>query len=453
MHSVRSIRLPALCAGALLLAGCVTRSSSLAPIPDMPLRPPEGAPVVHAPEVAQGPLTLARLLEMAEQHPDLASARARADSARGRLIQAGLYPNPTVTGRIDELGNPKNSLGFPAVTLTQVIVTHRKIPLAKAAAAAGVDAADWQAMTFWYAVRLRTQQAYYELLTAEREVEATRELQRIAEQALAGAEKLLKGGTGTQLDVLRAQVDRNQSEVRAAVSRRRLEAAGRLLATAVGLPRLPGAPSAEGTATPVIVGTLDGPTPALEWEELREAMLLRTSEVQEARALVFQAERLLKSARAAAKPDVTVSVRPIYSAPDRTTEVLVEVGAPIPIFNRNQGNIYAAEADLARAAADSRAVELRVTERLTAAYQRYQVARRQVTEYEGRILPDAKEALRLVRLGYERGDAKYDLTAVLQAQQALATIQLAQVQARGDLWRALSEIGALLQQAGPWDRE
>src|SRR4051812_32983349 len=45
-------------------------------------------------------LTLPRLLELAAQNnPDLAVARARAENARGRLIQAGLYINPIVTPR------------------------------------------------------------------------------------------------------------------------------------------------------------------------------------------------------------------------------------------------------------------------------------------------------------------------------------------------------------------
>src|SRR5947207_1804977 len=93
----------ALSAGGLLLAGCVTSSSSVAPLPEMLVVAPEAHPVVHAEAPATGPLTLERLQALAEENqPDLASARARAEAARGRLVQAGLYPNPTVVARIDE---------------------------------------------------------------------------------------------------------------------------------------------------------------------------------------------------------------------------------------------------------------------------------------------------------------------------------------------------------------
>src|SRR5437899_944619 len=46
----------------------------------------------------EGTLSLRGLLALAVQsNPDLAIAQAQAEAARGRMIQAGLYPNPTVT--------------------------------------------------------------------------------------------------------------------------------------------------------------------------------------------------------------------------------------------------------------------------------------------------------------------------------------------------------------------
>ena len=52
----------------------------------------------------------------------------------------------------------------------------------------------------------------------------------------------------------------------------------------------------------------------------------------------------------------------------------------------------------------------------------------------------AKASLKLVKAGYDRGDPKYDYTTLLQAQQVLFQAQLAQIQAKGELWRAVVEI-------------
>src|SRR5207248_3808953 len=187
------------------------------------------------------------------------------------------------------------------------------------------------------------------------------------------------------------------------------------LAAAVGLPALPVCPEPgkAGPATPLIVGSLEKPTPAFDWEKLREAVLERSSEVQEARALALQAVKLLERARADAHPNLLLVARPLYTFISQTPEATVMIGAALPVFNANQGNILAAQADVARTRAEADLVQLRLAERLAAAYQRYLAARRQAAVYQGQVLPAAQEALRLIQLGYERGDPKYDYTAVL----------------------------------------
>jgi cobalt-zinc-cadmium efflux system outer membrane protein len=438
------------------LGGCAT-TSTLGPAPSLNLPPAaspsertlarepeesgrEATPLVCEPD-GEVPLTLKNLLALAEKnHPVLVIARARIEAARGRLVQAGLYPNPSMTPRVDELNNRNGRGGMPAITFTQEIVTANKLGLAQAAAKYGVDAADWQALTDYYDLRARVRMAYTELLTAGNEVAANKEILRIAEAALEAAKTLTKAGAGTRPDLVRAEVEREQALVRLSVSQRRLEAAGRLLAAAVGLPALPSGP--EG---PLIVGNLDKPSPTLEWQPLLDAVLSRNSEVQQATALHHQAEGLLRRAEVEVCPNITFSVRPILNTIDKDYETLFEVGAPIPIWNRNQGNILTARAEVGRTLADVRQVELRLTERLTGAYQRYQAARRQDTAYRERILPGAEEAVKLVRLGYEKGDPKYDFTTYQQAQTTLAQSRLVAVQARGELWRALAEILGLLQ--------
>jgi cobalt-zinc-cadmium efflux system outer membrane protein len=393
------------------------------------------------------PLTLDQLLALAEQnHPVLAVARSRIDAAQGRLVQAGLYPNPTMTPRADEVNNTLGRGGKEGVTFTQEIVLYHKLKISQEAARHGVEAADAQALTDYYNLRARVRTAYTELLTASGEVEVNREITRITEQALAASKKLEKAGSATRPDVVRAEVEREQSQIRLSVSQRRLEAAGRLLAAAVGLPKLPAGPDG-----PLVVGKLDGPFETLNWQVLHQTMLSRSSELLQTNAVVAQAEGLLRRAEADACPNVSLTYRPVLNTIDKCYEQLIEVSTAIPIWNRNQGNIQAARAEVARAQSDVHQVELSLTERLALAYQRYTTAQRQESAYRERIIPGAVEALKLVRIGYERGDPKYDFTTFLQAEQTLAQVRLAGVQARGDLWRALAEIHALVQDEGLGD--
>ena len=150
-------------------------------------------------------------------------------------------------------------------------------------------------------------------------------------------------------------------------------------------------------------------------------------------------------ARADVTPNVDVTLNPFYSAPTKEIHGLVVLTAAVPIFNRNQGNIQAARADLARAHAEERQAELKLVDRLAAAHQRYQAGKLQAEAFQKRILPDARESLKLVQAGYRQGDAKYDYTAVLQAQQVLFQAQLAHTMSLGDLWRSVAEIAGILE--------
>jgi cobalt-zinc-cadmium efflux system outer membrane protein len=423
---------------ALVVVGLGSLSAASEPGAGQPSAGPGASAAAPPPRPEpDGPLSLARLLALAERNsPDLAVARAQADAARGRLIQAGLYPNPMVSWEADDLNSRFNAAGMQGPMLSQQIVTADKLRLSQAAAAQGVAVADWQALTRWFEVVTRVRLAYYEALTARRDVQTNEEVVRIAQEGLDVAEKLLKAGTGTRPDVLRAQVELEQSRIRLGLAERRQQAAWQMLALAVGVPALP--------ATS-LHGSLEAPPPRYDWQPVLEGVLARSSELQEARAAVQQAEAMLRRAQVEWVPNLQLSVRPFYAFPEQKALVRVEAGAMLPLFNRNQGNIAAAQADLARAHQEVRQAELRLTERLTGAYQRYQNARLQTEVYDKQILPNAAESLRLVRLGYERGDPKYDYTAVLQAQRILVEARLAYVQALGDLWRAASEIAGLLQ--------
>ena len=116
------------------------------------------AAAVDSPPVppAEQMLTLARLLDLAAaSHPDLGIARARVEAARGRMVQAGLRLNPVVSIGDEEINNPAGRAGRPYINFSQEIITAHKRELARAAAAQGVVAADWQAVTRWYDITVR----------------------------------------------------------------------------------------------------------------------------------------------------------------------------------------------------------------------------------------------------------------------------------------------------------
>lgn len=386
---------------------------------------------------APAPTTFAELLDLAtRQHPELRAARARADAAYGMLVQAGLYPNPMVGLHHREIGHRDNAWGEIGPSVSQTIITGGKRGLDQAAALDALSAADWQALTRWFAVVTRLRLAYVDLLAAQRERDTLQKLTRITQDIEQATLKLEQTGAATRPDVLRARVELEQQSLKKTVADRAVDTARRTLAAALG------APDADLTG---LRGSLDQSPPGFEFDDLVARTMTVSAELQEARALVAQQENLVRRAEVESIPNVNVELLPFYAAPDHEWRGDVAITAAIPIFNRNEGAIHAARADLARARAEEQALSLRLRERLAVAYQRYQAARLQAEAYAKRILPNAEESLRLIEVAYQRGDAKYNYTVLLQAQQALFQAQLSQVQALGEWHRAAAELMGLAQ--------
>ena len=164
----------------------------------------QGEPL-HAPQPVPEVWSFDKLLAlMHDHHPDLAIAHARLEVAHGRLIQAGLYPNPTFMYEAEDVGTPHGSAGNQGPILGQQFITAGKRRLAMAAGEAGVSQADWQAITIWYGTLTRLRIAYYELAIAEREIATHQTGVQLGEAGLKTAEILYKT-EGTQVDVLRAR--------------------------------------------------------------------------------------------------------------------------------------------------------------------------------------------------------------------------------------------------------
>lgn len=439
--NTRAILLLTSLAAASGCAHTTSREHLLPSLPSLaPVRTASASLGFETPVQFQEPASLDELVDLAiKLHPDIRSAHARADAARGRMIQAGLYPNPILGPNFKRLGDAPNSpSGDAGMRVIQQIVLNDKLKLARSAVEREVEAADFQALTRWFAVITQVRQAYFEYLAANYERDTLARILNVSEKAYEAAQNLEKAGAGNRPDVLRARVELEQNRLKREVSARRVEAARRFLDTSIGRPPV------KLDSLHASRDELERSPPACEWNDLIES-LQGSSELGEARALAAQQEKLIAKARADVVPNLTITAIPYYESITRDARAEVFVTAPIPILDRNQGNIRAAESEFARALADERTLELRLTERLTFAFQRYQAARQQVDAFRNVIVKEARASLEMIEAGYRGGDKKYDYTAVLQAQQILFQAELAQAAAMGDQWRAYVEMAGILQ--------
>src|SRR5205085_4044198 len=111
---------------------------------------------------------------------------------------------------------------------------------------------------------------------------------------------------------------------------------------------------------------------------------------------VIKARYTLRLQEVTPMPDVSLKlvVQKDYTPPPFATTTNIEVGVPIPVWDRNQGAIQQARADLAHAINDIDRARLDLLTKLADAMERYQSNRVQVDRYLKQILPDQVRAYR-----------------------------------------------------------
>lgn len=103
------------------------------------------------------------------------------------------------------------------------------------------------------------------------------------------------------------------------------------------------------------------------------------------------------------------------------TAFLLGLSVPLPVFDRNQGNILRAGAELGRAEAEAERGRLYLDVALADAGRRLEQAWRAADALRRIALPAAREAAAAAREGYAAG--KFSLLEVLDAQRALTELR------------------------------
>jgi cobalt-zinc-cadmium efflux system outer membrane protein len=109
-----------------------------------------------------------------------------------------------------------------------------------------------------------------------------------------------------------------------------------------------------------------------------------------------------------------------YNESDDTAAVF-GLSMPLSLFDRNQGNIRAAQYEFERALQQKREIELQINTALTSAYRKLQSAHQEAQVMNGELYPAAKQAYNDIQKAYMEGKLGY--LDVLDAQRTLFETQ------------------------------
>ena len=389
-------------------------------------KPSRAEPVAAMPP--QG-MTLAELEEMAVRgNPTVAQAAHRVEAARGHCVQVGLYPNP-VAGYIGaEIGN-EGRAGQQGSFVGQEIVTAGKLRLNQNVAMQEIRQAEWA----WQAQRQRVltdvRRSFYDAILAQRTVELTEQLLHIGEEGVRSTEALMRAKEVARADVLQAHIETESARVLLEKARNRHAASWRNLTAVVGAANMPPRPLA-GEAW-------DGLS-ALTWEDAFNRLLAESPQLAHARAGVARAQATISRECAQRVPNIDLQAAVQYDNATQDTFTTIQAGVPVPLFNRNQGNIRRAQAELMAAQNEVQRVQLELQQRLAAVFEQYATALYQVEKYSRDILPSAQTSLDLANKGYRQGE--YNYLFLLTAQRTYFQTNLIYLDALRELRTAATAI-------------
>ena len=233
--------------------------------------------------------------------------------------------------------------------------------------------------------------------------------------------------------MLQARIEAQQSRILQFNARNRSAAAWRELAAAIGRDDLGSRP---------VEGDVSDDGREYDWEPMRQRLLGSSPELAVALANAQRAQAALARARVEPIPNLTIQGIVQRDASVDSTNGSIQATMPIPVFNRNQGNIRAAEGEWIAAEQAVRRLEFDLQGRLAPVFERYRNAKQQVERYREDILPNAKETLDLVQASYEAGESNY--LALLTAQRTYFQTNLAYLDGLRELWSAIWEMEGLL---------
>src|SRR5262249_1609983 len=160
-------------------------------------------------------------------------------------------------------------------------------------------------------------------------------------------EELQNIGAANEPDLLQARIEARQERVALEHSRTQFEAAWRQLAALVGAPEL---------AVSRLEGDLEAVVPMPAFDATLAHLPEATPKLRFALAEIAPKKISRKGGREDPTPNVKMRLANGYDFDTRRDVTSVEVGVRLPIFDKNQGNIRMARAQVAYAQAELRRV-------------------------------------------------------------------------------------------------
>ncbi len=354
-----------------------------------------------------------------QANPTIAVAMRGREVESALTLQASARPNPTLSGQIEDLRSQNR---IATIAISQQLETAGKRDKRMAAADVALSMADADIRITQAEISAKTYASFYQVLAAQQAQTLVTELLQIATTSKETTTKRVLAGKVSPVEETKAKVAEAGLKIELASANQQLASAKQRLASLWS-----NSLQANNHEGYTAVGDLDKLNSIATLEELM-IQVADSPRLKKATLAITQKQALRAIEQSKQTPDVTVSLGAQRNEElGGITQAIIGLSIPIPLFDKNQGNVQSAKAREYQAIDEKSAIENQLKTDIADAYNRRQLQAEASNMYKNDILPGAQSAYDAARKGFEFG--KFSFLEVLDAQRTLFQVKTQHLQA------------------------
>jgi len=357
----------------------------------------------------------AALKQALQNNPSYKAALSQIEAAAGVRSQASLLPNPKTVVEVENIGGSGERKGFERTEVTlgleQKIELAGKRRIRTEVADFGYKIVQEEALVEALKLLSETEYAFIRMAVAKERIWLADNRLQLANQTQKIVQKRVSAAVSPDMELAKADIEKIEAEIEKHHVEEEYNIARNDLARLLGLENSEGLDiNADLSTLPKLIdhqAVLDS---------VKSAPQLRSQEFAR-----MKARSSLDLVKATGVPDPTLGlgVRQFFDNDD--TALVATLSFPLPLFDRNQGAIKSAQANVHHAEAQALATELSIYQSATQAWEVFYAELDITRHYRDEIIPTARKAYDQADEGYNLG--AFEFLDLLDAQRTLNRVQ------------------------------
>ena len=433
---------------AIVFCGCGHQNNNAAPyaengpIPEtqadyLPDKTNANAAPASQPDDPTGVITLRDAIALALiNNPKLKAFSLDIRAAEARKLQAGLLPNPEIKVEVEEFGGTGGRAGFDSsetsIQIGQLIELADKRSKRTHLATLEKDLAKLDFESKRLDVMSEVARAFIGVLAAQEQLSLSKELIDLSEKAYSTVAERIRAGEDSPVEETKAKIALSNTRIEFERAGKELVSARHQLAAAWDSPN---------PAFEKVSGGFYDLSPAPSLEELA-GLISQNPDIARWPAEKERRRAALELEKAKAASDIKLGGGIQYFDEGDDSAFILGLSIPMPLFDRNQGNIQEAMYMLAKTEEQRKAVQADLRAALAEASTKLSSSFSEITIIKNDVLPLARSAFDAAGQGYREG--KFEYLMVLDSQRTFFEVRGRYIEALAGYHKARTDVERLI---------